>query len=397
MCFRSYILEYEPFAADEESCMRYRTFGRLDWKPSALGFGTMRLPVVGENPSDIDEGLAIDMLRTGIDGGVNYIDTAYPYHGGRSEVLVGKALQEGYRAKVHLATKMPSWLINSQADMTRYLEEQLQRLQTDHIDFYLLHALNAERWHNLQKNDVLEWARQRIREGRIGFLGFSFHDTSEVFHEIVDAYQDWTFCQIQYNFLDEEMQAGTDGLLYAASKGLGIVVMEPLRGGKLAVPNPEISALWNSASLRRTPAEWALDWVWNHPEVSLLLSGMSTPEQVRQNLDSADRSAAGMLSPDELRLISQVRDAYQALIRVPCTACNYCMPCPNGVSIPDMFQLINEGSMFGNWNAQHKRYIKMKEQGSSAESCINCGLCEDKCPQHIAIRDALKEVAEELG
>jgi hypothetical protein len=376
--------------------MNYRTFGKLDWKPSALGFGTMRLPIIGEDPSAIDEQQAITMLRTGIDGGINYVDTAYPYHGGKSETLVGKALQEGYRAKVHLATKMPSWLIESQADMTARFEEQLQRMQTDHVDFYLLHALDAGRWHKLRDAGVLEWAHERIREGRIGHLGFSFHDTNTVFREIIDAWQEWTFCQIQYNFLDEETQAGTDGLHYAASRGLGIVVMEPLRGGKLAVPNAEISAMWGTASTKRSAADWALDWVWNHPEVSLLLSGMSTLAQVQQNLDAAGVSAAGMLAPGELDLIASVRDAYNALIRVPCTACSYCMPCPQGVNIPGMFELVNEGSMFGSWDAQRKRYAQMKSEGSSAESCIRCGVCEDKCPQHIAIRDELAGVAEQL-
>ena len=376
--------------------MNYRTFGKLDWKPSALGFGTMRLPTVGEDPSVIDEQQAITMLRTGIDGGITYVDTAYSYHGGKSETLVGKALQEGYRGKVHLATKMPSWLIESQADMTGRFEEQLQRMQTDHVEFYLLHALDAARWHKLRDAGVLEWAHERIREGRIGHLGFSFHDTNTVFREIVDAYQEWTFCQIQYNFLDEETQAGTDGLHYAASRGLGIVVMEPLRGGKLAVPNAEISAMWGTASTKRSAADWALDWVWNHPEVSLLLSGMSTLAQVQQNLDAAGVSATGMLAPGELDLIASVRDAYNALIRVPCTACSYCMPCPQGVNIPGMFQLVNEGSMFGSWDTQRKRYAQMKSEGSSADSCIRCGACEDKCPQHIAIRDELANVAEQL-
>ncbi|MHB8070835.1 MAG: aldo/keto reductase [Candidatus Cryosericum sp.] len=376
--------------------MNYRSFGRLDWKPSALGFGTMRLPVIGDDPSIIDEKLAIEMLRAGVDAGINYIDTAYPYHGGKSEVLVGKALQDGYREKVRLATKMPSWLVETRQDMTQRFSEQLERMRTDHVDFYLLHALSAERWHKLRDAGVIEWALERIREGSISYLGFSFHDTNAVFHEIIDAYQDWAFCQIQYNFLDEQTQAGTEGLRYAASKGMGIVIMEPLRGGKLSSPNADIMTMWNEANPSRTPTEWALDWVWNHPEVSLLLSGMSTLEQVQQNIEAAGRSESDMLSNADLEVVARVRDAYNALTRVPCTGCRYCMPCPQGVNIPGVFELANEGSMFGRWDVQHKRYEHMKNENASADRCVRCGLCETKCPQHIAIRDELAAVGKEL-
>lgn len=373
--------------------MNYRTFGNLDWKPSALGFGTMRLPVIGNDTSAIDEPQAIAMIRAGIDGGINYIDTAYPYHGGMSETLVGKALGSGYREKVRLATKMPSWLIHSQEDMTRYLEEQMRRLQTEHIDFYLLHALNAGYWHALRDADVIAWSEAQIRSGRIGHLGFSFHDSNAVFHEIIDAYDGWSFCQIQYNFLDEHNQAGTEGLHYAASRGLGVVVMEPLRGGKLARPSPAIDALWHEATRQRTPAEWALDWVWNHPEVSLLLSGMGTMEQVEQNLAAASRFQTGGLTPEELALVRSIRDAYQARIQVPCTGCRYCMPCPRGVDIPGLFGLLNEGAMFETWDAQRQRYGRMKEAKTTPDVCIRCGACEKKCPQQISIRDQLGVVA----
>ena len=377
--------------------MNYRSFGRLDWKPSALGFGTMRLPTLGDDPSAIDEKLAIDMLRTGIDAGINYIDTAYPYHGGKSEVLVGKALEDGYRRRVHLATKMPSWLIETSQDMTMRFNEQLSRMKTDHVDFYLLHALNAERWHKLRDAGVIEWSLDRIREGSIRYLGFSFHDTNTAFHEIVDAYQDWTFCQIQYNFLDEQIQAGTEGLRYAASKGMGVVVMEPLRGGKLATPNEDIVNLWHNADPSRTPAEWALDWVWNHTEVSLLLSGMSTLQQVQQNLEAADHAQPAMLTCSDLATVARVRDAYAALTRVPCTGCRYCMPCPHGVDIPGVFELANEGSMFGRWDVQRKRYERMRTEKTSADQCVRCGLCETKCPQHIGVTNELAAVDRELA
>ena len=381
----------------EGHAMNYRNFGKLDWKVSALGFGAMRLPVIGDDPTAVDTQLAIAMIRTAIDGGINYIDTAYPYHGGNSEVVVGKALQDGYRERVHLATKMPSWLVNSQDDMTRYLDEQLHRLDTDHVDLYLLHGLTADRWHHLAGAGVLDWAEARIRDGTVGCLGFSFHDTNTVFHEIVDAYDGWSFCQIQYNLLDELTQAGTEGLRYAASKGLAVVVMEPLRGGKLANPNPSVAKLWESSPTRRSPAEWALDWVWNHSEVSLLLSGMSTMAQVEQNLLYADASHPDMLSPDEVALVAQVRDAYNSLIRVPCTSCRYCMPCPQGVNIPAVFQLINDGSMFGTMALQRDRYKAMREDNSSVDNCIQCRLCELACPQHIAIPQQLAACAAELS
>jgi predicted aldo/keto reductase-like oxidoreductase len=292
---------------------------------------------------------------------------------------------------------MPSWLIENSQDMTVRFNEQLSRMKTDRVDFYLLHALNAQRWHKLRDAGVIEWSLERIREGSIGCLGFSFHDTNAAFHEIVDAYQDWTFCQIQYNFLDEQTQAGTEGLRYAASKGMGIVVMEPLRGGKLAAPNDDIMNLWHDTDPSRTPAEWALDWVWNHTEVSLLLSGMSTLEQVRQNLEAADRAQPDMLSSDDLATIARVRDAYAALTRVPCTGCRYCMPCPHGVDIPGVFELANEGSMFGRWDVQRKRYERMRNEKTSTDQCVRCGLCETKCPQHIAIRNELAALDKELA
>ncbi len=376
--------------------MNYRTFGKLDWKPSALGFGTMRLPLSSDDPSDIDEHEAIAMIRAGIDGGINYLDTAYPYHGGRSETVVGKALTSGYRDKVRIATKMPTWLIHSQDDMTRYLAEQLERLQVQQIDFYLLHALSAERWHTLQEAGVLEWAEEQLRSGRIAHIGFSFHDSNAAFHEIIDAYDRWAFCQIQYNFLDESNQAGTEGLRYAASKGLGVVIMEPLRGGKLAQPSPAIAALWKEAPRQQSPVEWALDWVWNHPEVSLLLSGMSTMEQVQQNLTFAGRSQTGALSQEETALITRVRDAYQARILVPCTGCRYCMPCPQGVDIPGVFSLLNDGAMFDTWELQRKHYRHLKETGAAPDHCIKCGACEQKCPQRIAIREWLQEADKRL-
>ncbi len=239
--------------------MQYRRFGKLDWQPSALGFGAMRLPLIDRNPANVNEPEAIRMIRHGIDQGVNYLDTAYPYHFGHSEPVVGQALKGGYRERVRLATKMPVWLVKSTEDFDRYFDEQLARLQTSYVNFYLLHGLGAERWRALQPLKVFEWAEKQLERGRVRYLGFSFHDSYELFQEIVDAYDRWTFCQIQYNYMDEQEQAGTRGLRYAAGKGLAVIVMEPLRGGMLATTPPApIQQLWDSAPRPRTPAYWGL-------------------------------------------------------------------------------------------------------------------------------------------
>jgi len=376
--------------------MQYRHFGRLDWHPSALGFGCMRLPTIGGDSGQIDEAEATRMLRTAIDGGVNYVDTAYLYHRGNSEPFVGRALQDGYRQRVRLATKSPVWLVEKPEDFDRFLDEQLQRLQTDFVDFYLLHSLDAGSWGKVKELRLLERAERALADGRIHYLGFSFHDSYEVFREIVDSF-DWTFCQIQYNYMDEENQAGRRGLEYAAGKGLAVVVMEPIRGGQLArTPPPEVQALWDSAERRRTPADWALQWVWNQPEVSLLLSGMSTMEQVVQNLASAERSGPGTLTADELALIARVRDVYRRLRPIPCTDCQYCQPCPNGVSIPRIFEIYNDGQVYGDMDSARMFYGWLKEE-ERADRCVECRECEERCPQSIAIVEWLARVHQALA
>lgn len=377
--------------------MQYRTFGTLDWKPSALGFGAMRLPTIDDDPAQIDEPEATRMVRYAIDHGVNYVDTAYPYHRETSETFLGRALQDGYRERIRLATKMPCWKIEKPEDFDRFLDEQLAKLQTDHIDFYLLHSLNADTWPQVRDKGVLSWAEGALVDGRIGHLGFSFHDQYEVFQEIVDATGLWTFCQIQYNYMDVEHQAGTKGLQYAADKGLAVVIMEPIRGGRLAgdVP-PAVQALWDAAPTQRTPADWALQWVWNHPEVSLLLSGMSTMEQVVQNLESAERSGPGTLTEEELDLIAQVRDAYKALGPIPCTDCKYCLPCPNGVNIPRVFEIYNELMMYGNDQRAQMIYNTFVDAEERADNCIECGECLEQCPQQIEIPDWLAKAHQAL-
>lgn len=373
--------------------MQYRTFGSLDWQPSALGFGAMRLPILNDDAAQIDEPLATAMLRYAIDHGVNYVDTAWPYHQGMSEPFLAKALADGYRARIKLATKMPTWLIKSLDDCDAYLDQQLERLQTDTIDFYLLHALHEERWHALRALNVTVWAEKQIAAGKIGAIGFSFHDKYEVFQEIIDAYDGWTFCQIQYNYMDVDEQAGMRGLHYAAEKGLAVVIMEPLRGGKLAKnpPPPPIAALWAQAPFQRTPADWALQWLWNQPEVSLVLSGMSTMQQVEENIASAERSAVGSLTADELALVERVRETYRTLMPIPCTACEYCLPCPQGVAIPRIFGIYNEAIMYDDAPGARDAYLHWMDAKERADLCVECRQCEEQCPQAIEIVDWLKQ------
>jgi predicted aldo/keto reductase-like oxidoreductase len=376
--------------------MQYRKFGKLDWQVSALGFGTMRLPYLPNeagNWSDIDEPEATRMLHHAIDRGLNYIDTAYPYHEGNSERFLGRALQNGYREKVKLATKMPCWLVETPDDFDKFLDEQLEKLQTDHIDVYLLHAVWRDRWDRMQKMNALAWAEKALADGRIGHLGFSFHGTLPLFKEIIDAY-DWTMCQIQYNLLNEDVQAGTEGLEYAAEKGVAVVIMEPLLGGALVNPPPDVQRVWDEAG--QTPADVALRWLWNKPQVSVVLSGMNALEQVQQNLASADTSGVGTLSPEELDLVTRVQEAYKGLDSIPCTKCAYCMPCPNGVNIPRNFELYNQATVYGNESLAKSLYNYHMPEAERAGACIACGECEEKCPQQIEISDWMERVHERL-
>jgi len=371
--------------------MKFRKFGSLDWQASVLGFGAMRLPVIGKDTSRIDGPAAIEMIRHAVDQGVNYVDTAYTYHEKQGEKVVGRALLNGYRQKVKLATKLPSWLVEKPDDFDRFLDEQLDKLQTDTIDFYLLHALNTTYWPKLRDCKVLNWAEEAIADGRIHHLGFSFHDEFEIFKDIVDACDLWTFCQIQYNFMDIEYQAGTKGLEYAADKGLAVVIMEPLRGGQLTLKVPEsVSKLWKSASVQRTPADWALQWIWNHPQVSVVLSGMSSMQHVLENLESADRAGAGKLSETEVVLVDKVREEYRRLAPVPCTNCKYCMPCPNGVEIADILKYYNDALIYDNPRAPRFLYSTLSKD-KQADNCVECFECEEKCPQGIPITEQLKK------
>jgi predicted aldo/keto reductase-like oxidoreductase len=371
--------------------LKYRSFGKkLDWQVSALGFGAMRLPIMGNDASKIDEQEATRMIRYAIDQGVNYIDTAYVYHRGNSETFLGKVLRDGYREKIRLATKMPTWQVKSEQDMDACLDTQLRRLDLDHVDFYLLHGLNGERFQRLKELNVLGWAEKKMEQGKFKHLGFSFHDEYEAFKKIVDSYDGWTLCQIQYNYVDAKYQAGTRGLKYAASKGLAVVIMEPIAGGRLAFnPPTQVQEIWNSAEAKRSLAEWALMWVWNHPEVSVVLSGMSTMQQVVENVESADRSGPEVLSKKELQLITKVAKKYKELGFVGCSGCRYCLPCPEGVSIPDVISLYNEYYVRSDKDEVKKKYWEHITPESQAKRCKRCGTCEQLCPQHLPVKDIM--------
>lgn len=380
--------------------MLYRKMPKTGDELSILGFGCMRYPM---KDGKVDEPRAIAQIRMAIDRGVNYADTAWPYHAGESEVVLGKALRDGYRDKVRLATKLPSWMIQTRADMDRYLAAQLKKLGTDRIDYYLVHSLTGPAWDNIRALGVREFLDTARRDGRIGNAGFSYHGLAKDFNAVVDAY-DWVFCQIMYNYLDQNFQAGTAGLEYAASKELGVVVMEPLRGGTIARPTPPaaIAAIWNESIVKRTPAEWALRWVWNRPEVTLLLSGMNDESQIAENLAIADSARPNTLTRAELDLIDRAAAKYKELMKIGCTGCAYCMPCPSGVMIPTCFDEYNKMHMFGPVEMAKFVYafrmsgVITDGTPGYASQCTSCCECVSKCPQQLPIPDLLAQVAAEM-
>lgn len=379
--------------------MLYRQMPENGDQLSILGFGCMRLPL---KDGKIDEERATKQIRYAIDNGVNYVDTAWPYHLGESEPFVGRALTCGYREKVKLATKLPSWTVKSREDMDRILNAQLERLKTDHIDYYLVHGLVGTLWDKMEKLDVLDFLDRAREDGRIINAGFSFHGSVDDFKRIVDAYP-WIFCQIQYNFLDEKNQAGTEGLKYAASKGMGVIVMEPLRGGKLTDPiPPAVKDIWNEAAVKRTPVEWALRWIWNHSEVTVVLSGMNEEAHIEENLKIADEAYPDSLTDDELLLVKKAEQKYRGLMKTGCTGCRYCTPCPSGVDIPSCFEIYDNYYLSGN-EKEAKLMYAAKPGGiirgdipGYASQCVQCEQCIEKCPQHLDIPSLLEAVAGEF-
>ena len=363
-------------------------------KVSILGFGAMRLPLNAKGA--VDEAASISLIRKSADMGVNYVDTAFVYHGGESETIIGKALSKKYRDKVKIATKLPLWLCNEKADFDKYLNEQLKKLDCGHIDFYMVHALGRDPWKKARELEILSYMQKAKKDGRIGHIGFSFHDRFESFVEITDAF-DWEFCQIQYNYMDEDFQAGRKGMEYAAKKGISVIVMEPLRGGSLAKNLPDsVAGIFDSLKPRRSPADMALNFVWNRPEASILLSGMNSDEQLEENVKLASSPSAGSLGEAGMAAIEKVRCEFLKFVKVPCTNCGYCLPCKSGVDIPNNFILYNGLYMYEKANSAKMSYNVFTPPNKRASACTSCGECVAKCPQKIDIPARLKDTHKAL-
>jgi len=376
--------------------MQYRKNVKNDDELSALGYGAMRLPTKN---GMIDKEKAKQQIYYAIDHGVNIIDTAFPYHGGASESFLGEILKDGYREKVKLVTKMPSWSVKKYEDLEKYLDMQLEKLQTNCIDYYLIHNMTMVSFNRLKELGVLEFLEDARKKGKVKNIGFSFHSNLDSFKKIVDSYP-WDVCLIQYNYMDEKNQAGTEGLKYANLKGLNIFIMEPLKGGLLAgkVPN-EALKIWKETNTGRSPANWALRWVLNHHEVTCVFSGMNHEDQIKENLKIADEVLPNSLTEDDLKIYDQVKEVYKNLMKVNCTGCGYCMPCPRGVDIPLCFNLYNQQYMFD--KSQSFDYLAVlggvfSGQEAYAGLCTNCGKCVRACPQDLEIPELLGDVSNDL-
>lgn len=371
--------------------MEYRQFEKLGVSPSLLGFGCMRFP---QNPDgSICEPEAEKMLDTAIQAGVSYIDTAYPYHNGDSEPFVGRVLKKYDRSRLFLATKLPVWNVKTLDDAKHLFQEQLDRLQTDYVDFYLLHCLDKEKWQLVLDLGLIPYFEEMKKEGKIRFFGFSFHDDFEVFKTIL-TYRDWDFCQIQYNYVDTDIQAGDRGYELAEELGVPLVIMEPVKGGSLAALPEEVTEPFRSYKPDASISSWALRWVASKPNVKVVLSGMSDMEQVNDNLQTF--GSFQPLSLREKELVADVAAAIKKRTKNGCTGCAYCMPCPFGVNIPQNFRIWNDLSMYGNVNRTRQAYFKDLEESARADQCQKCGKCEEVCPQSLSIRENLEAAAKEM-
>ncbi len=368
--------------------MKYVPFGKTGLAVSRFGLGCMRYPK--------EEKEAIEMVRYALDHGVNYIDTAYVYKD--SEITTGKALKDGYRSKTYIATKSPMWNITKHEDFEKYLDEQLLRLGTDYIDVYLLHNLNHLNWEKVKKYDGFSFLDKMLQKGKIRHKAFSIHNTLEAFKEIVDAY-DWEMAQLQLNILDETQQVGVEGLKYAADKGIAAVIMEPLKGGFLFNNVPqEVQELVRRYPEKRSLVEWCFRWLYNMPEVSLVLSGTSNMEQLKDNLRIFEQAEANVMSEEDMELIHKIQAVYEAKKSIGCTGCRYCIPCPKNVNIPEIFKHYNSYQLVKPHPIDKVVYQNsIIPVNAGADQCISCGICMRHCPQDLAIPELLKKAHEELA
>lgn len=383
----------------KEMCMQYRKLVKNSEDLSVLGYGCMRFPTKNGR---VDEAKTEEQLLYAVGQGVNYFDTAYPYHAGRSEVILGKIVKKNnLRDKVYIADKLPAFLVKKPEQIESYFNTQLERLDMSYIDYYLMHMLDTlKSWETLKEFGILEFIEEKKKKGQIRHIGFSFHGRPEEFIKILEDYE-WDFCQIQYNYLDEYNQAGLGGLKRAHELGIGVVIMEPLRGGNLAAKAPnKVKERFNSHHVKRSPADWALRWIWNQPEVAVILSGMNVDDHIKENIRVACETTPSSMSDEDMQVIDDVKLIYRDLMKVPCTGCNYCMPCPFGVDIPQTFMDYNNKYFFGSMMAR-VNYIgrcvgMMGAANTGADQCTDCGKCEQHCPQSIEIRKELKNAHREL-
>lgn len=380
--------------------MQYRTMPGSANRLSILGYGCMRLPT--KFGGAIDKEKALEQIRGAIDRGVNYIDTAWPYHMGNSESFLGEyVLKDGYREKVNLATKLPCFTIRKTEAIRDTFKKQLKKLQTDYIDYYLLHSLDGPKWDLMVSLGIIDFMDEVKAAGTVKNMGFSFHGKKADFMRICDGY-DFDFAQVQFNIMDEQFQAGIEGINYAAKKGMGIIAMEPLRGGSLVSKMPAgVKKIYDESGYDRSAAEWALRWVWNNPNIQVVLSGMNVDEHIDENINVASEVLPESMDAKEFEIINSVKKSYESIMQVGCTGCSYCMPCPAGINIPAAFSNLNEYHMYSKGGARlhHAMHLGLQTDDGKPHwttDCIDCGECEKKCPQNIPVRQVFKQVQNDL-
>lgn len=381
--------------------MQYRPYGKNGYDVSLFGMGCMRLPrrENADGTIEIDREKAVELIRYAADNGVNYFDTAYSYHREQSEAMVGEALDGGYRERVHIATKQPFSVMKTKDDIRRNLENTLKKLRTDYIDMYLIHNIQTKDWDAIKQMEVIEEYEKFKSEGLIRGIAFSYHGGFDTFKEILDFYPNWDMCQVQQNLLDYDREVTEAGVLYAEQKQVPVVIMEPLRGGGLASVPKNVQALYDNFSIQRSPVEWAFRYVANYPGVSTILSGVTTMEQLKDNIrifSSPEIVGADSMTAEEKQLLKDVKVAYESKVAVPCTQCEYCVPCPMGVNIPAVFRGYNLGAMFDAWDNPQRSYMFLRNAEADVSHCIECGICETKCPQHIKIIEELQNAHAKL-